>query len=263
MKSHSGSDNRLGRYASAPSGRVATTATAGKANARPAAAVERLLIVLNVSEPTPRPPGRPYGMRAVSQDDGPPTSLATQFGLLDIGVSAEGAVVVLNQQPAPPSTPGAATRSPCRLHGLLPASPQGARDPGRPTMAALMPSTQSRRVETPGCQRSSSAWARVAFRLLLRFVQSDMRSDSGTVAPRAGRRRDARIRSGTVGTRQSSTSPCSVSQSHPNPAVPLLVPRVASDPARGAPGAARSRGMLRTGGTNEAQADRLVAHPQL
>ena len=38
---------------------------------------------------------------------------------------------------------------------------------------------------------------------------------------------------------------------------------VASDLARGAPGAARSLGMLRTGGTHEAQADRLVAHPRL
>ena len=38
---------------------------------------------------------------------------------------------------------------------------------------------------------------------------------------------------------------------------------VASDLARGAPGAARSLGMLRTGGTREAQADRLVARPRL
>jgi hypothetical protein len=66
-------------------------------------------------------------MRALSQDDGPPTSSATQFGLLDIGVPPKGAMVVLNQQPAPVE-PGATTHRLALLHGLSPASPRGPRE---------------------------------------------------------------------------------------------------------------------------------------
>jgi hypothetical protein len=52
---------RSGRAASAPSGRVPTTATAGESERTAAATVERLLIVPSVAERTPPPPGRPSG----------------------------------------------------------------------------------------------------------------------------------------------------------------------------------------------------------
>jgi hypothetical protein len=89
------------RHASAPSGRVPTTPTAGESERKPAAAVERLLIVLSVSEPTPPQPGRPSGHARPVIGRRAADVLRHAIGLLDIGVPPEVAMVVLNQQPAP------------------------------------------------------------------------------------------------------------------------------------------------------------------
>ena len=54
---------RCARAASAPCGRVPTTATVSESERTPAATVERLLIVLSVAERSPPRPGRPSGHR--------------------------------------------------------------------------------------------------------------------------------------------------------------------------------------------------------
>ena len=91
---------RCGRHASAPSGRVPTTATAGESERKPAPRVERLLIVLSVAERTlphrdvhPRcaPCERTTGRRRRRH----------AIGLLDIGVPPEAPWSSFNQQPAP------------------------------------------------------------------------------------------------------------------------------------------------------------------
>jgi hypothetical protein len=66
-----------------------------------------------------------------------------------------------------------------------------------------------------------SSWTR-SRRPLARARNSLAPARSESEAPDASLR-VTRRRSGTVGTRQSSTSPCSVARSHPTPAVPLLV----------------------------------------
>src|SRR5215218_8878990 len=91
---------RYGRHASAPSGRVPTTATAGESGRKPAPGVERLLIVLSVAERTPPPPGRPSGhARPVrgrrAADARRPRNRSAQYR-----GRAGDAIVVLNQQPA-------------------------------------------------------------------------------------------------------------------------------------------------------------------
>jgi hypothetical protein len=97
-------DTCSGRTASAPSGRVPTTATAGESGRKPAPGVERLLIVVSVAERTlPHRVARP-GMRACERTTGrrrpPPRNRAAQYRR-PLG----GAMVVLTQQPAPPSSP--------------------------------------------------------------------------------------------------------------------------------------------------------------
>ena len=89
--------------------------------------VERLLILLNVSEPTPPPPGRPSGHAALSQDDGPPTSSATQ-SRASLSASRRKAPWSSSTSSRPPVEPGATTSSACLLHGLSPASPRGPRE---------------------------------------------------------------------------------------------------------------------------------------
>ena len=93
-------DDRSGRHARVPSGRVPTTATAGENERKPAATVERLLTVLSVVERTlPQRDVHP-GMRALRgrrAADGPRHAIR----LLDMARPAGGAIVVLNQQPAP------------------------------------------------------------------------------------------------------------------------------------------------------------------
>ena len=76
---------RCGRHASAPSGRVPTTATAGESERKPAAAVERLLIVLRVAERTPPPPGRPSGHARPVRGRRTADAARHAIGLLDIG----------------------------------------------------------------------------------------------------------------------------------------------------------------------------------
>jgi hypothetical protein len=93
-------DARLGRHASAPSGRVPTTATAGESERKPAPGVERLLILLSTPERTSPHRAVHPGMRTLCEDDRPPTPAVTQSGLLDVDVPPE-AMVVRNQQPAP------------------------------------------------------------------------------------------------------------------------------------------------------------------
>jgi hypothetical protein len=56
---------RSGRHASAPSGRVPTTATAGESERKPAPGLERLLIVVSVAEGTPPHRDVHPGMRAL------------------------------------------------------------------------------------------------------------------------------------------------------------------------------------------------------
>ena len=90
----------LGRHASAASGRVATTATAGEASTRPAAAVERLLIVLKRVRADPSPTGT--SIRACGTVTGRRAADVLRHAIpgLSIGVPPKGAMVVLNQQPA-------------------------------------------------------------------------------------------------------------------------------------------------------------------
>jgi hypothetical protein len=84
--------------------------------------VDRLLIVLSVAERTPPPPGRPSaGARPVrgrrSADAG-----RHAIGLLDIGARSSSAS---SRRPVDHRRDDLA---PCRLHGFLPASPQGPRE---------------------------------------------------------------------------------------------------------------------------------------
>jgi hypothetical protein len=67
-----------GRHTSAPSARVPTTATADESGRKPAPGTERLWIVPSVAQQTlPHRDAHP-GMRALREDDGPPTPPATQ-----------------------------------------------------------------------------------------------------------------------------------------------------------------------------------------
>jgi hypothetical protein len=111
-----------GRQASAPSGRVRTTATAGESGRKPGPG-RPLLIVLSVAERTPPPPGRPSHARPVR---GRRAAHAGRhaIGLLDIG--ARG------RRHGRPQPAAGASSSPARrpdrlalLHGLLPESPGG------------------------------------------------------------------------------------------------------------------------------------------
>ena len=78
-------DARSRRHASAPSGRVPTTATAGERARTPAAAVERLVIVLSVAERTPPPPRRPSGHALPVRGRRAADAGRHAIGLLDIG----------------------------------------------------------------------------------------------------------------------------------------------------------------------------------
>ena len=82
-------DARSGRHASAPSGRVPTTATAGESERTPAATVERLVIVLSVAERTPPPPGRPSGHARPVRGRRAADAGRHAIRLLDIGVLPE------------------------------------------------------------------------------------------------------------------------------------------------------------------------------
>ena len=111
-----------GRHTSAPSGRVPTTATAGDSERKPAAAVERLLIVLSMAERTPPPPRRLSGharaLRGRAAD-----AAATQSGG-SISASCRRRQWLSSTSSWDPSSP-ATTSSACLLHGLLHASPGG------------------------------------------------------------------------------------------------------------------------------------------
>jgi hypothetical protein len=91
---------RDGRHASAPSGRVPTTATAGESGRKPAPGTERLWIVLSVAERT-LPPGRPSGYARPARGRRAANAARHAIGAASMSVPAGGAMVVLNQQPAP------------------------------------------------------------------------------------------------------------------------------------------------------------------
>jgi hypothetical protein len=166
---------RSGRNASAPSGLVPTTATAGESERKPGPGLERLLLVLSVAQRTPPPAGRPSGHAPPERGRRAADARRHAVGLLNTGVPPEA--------PWPSSTssrrpiePGATTRSPCRLHGLLPASPRGPREvrhARRPhTLQAETPRPapprrpqQARHDRTMGCPQwgEGGAW-RPAFR---------------------------------------------------------------------------------------------------
>jgi hypothetical protein len=76
--------------------RVRTTATART----PAAAVERLVIVLSVAERTPPPPRRPSGHALPMRGRRAADARRHVIRLLDIGVLPEAPMVFLNQHPA-------------------------------------------------------------------------------------------------------------------------------------------------------------------
>jgi hypothetical protein len=120
---------RCARAASAPCGRVPTTATASESERTPAATVERLLIVLSVAERSPPPPGRPSGHRRPVRErraaDARRRNPAARYRR-----PARGAMVVLKRDSRRPVEPGA--RRPDHLAvymGCCAKSPEG---PGEP-----------------------------------------------------------------------------------------------------------------------------------
>jgi hypothetical protein len=72
-----------------------------KASASPAAAVERLVIVLSVPERTPPPPRRPSGHARLVRGRRAADARRHVIRLLDIGVLPEAPMVLLKQQPTP------------------------------------------------------------------------------------------------------------------------------------------------------------------
>jgi hypothetical protein len=118
-----GLDTRSGRHASAPSGRVPTTATAGESERKPAAGVERLLIV-GASPSGPSPTGS--SIRACAPVRGRRAAGARRhaIGMLNIGILPEAPWSSSTSSRRPVEL-GATTRSPCLLHGSLPESPGG------------------------------------------------------------------------------------------------------------------------------------------
>jgi hypothetical protein len=89
--------------------------------------VDRLLIVPSVAEPTPPPPGRPSGHARPVRGRRAADAGRHAIGLLDIGVTPKAPWSSSTSSRRPVEL-GATTRSPCRLHGSLPASPHGPRE---------------------------------------------------------------------------------------------------------------------------------------
>jgi hypothetical protein len=129
----------------------------GRKRRKPAPGVERLLIVLRVAERTPPPPGRPSWRARPVRGRRAADAARHAIGLLNIGARRRR-----HGRPQPaagaPSSPARRPESPCRLHGLLPASPRGphevrhARRPhtvqeetSRPARLLVVPSGRGRR----------------------------------------------------------------------------------------------------------------------
>ena len=119
-------------------------------------------------------------MRALSEHDGPPTPAATSSGRSTSATSAPCRRCQWSSSTSSrhPVEPGATTSSPCRLHGLLPASPRGpheVRHARRPhTVQEETPRPARLRVSAAGAPRpnhglpASGAW-RPAFRAFRGF----------------------------------------------------------------------------------------------
>jgi hypothetical protein len=112
----------------------------GRKRRKPAPGVERLLIVLRVAERTPPPPGRPSWRARPVRGRRAADAARHAIGLLNIGARRRR-----HGRPQPaagaPSSPARRPESPCRLHGLLPASPRGPHE----VRHARRPHTLSRR----------------------------------------------------------------------------------------------------------------------